>query len=168
MNMSATTNMELHLVRVHGEAPDNPIEALYTLFMDKMESNRITSQEKEGIGEYYRIIESRGLPAYQWMVEAINVLGKKDRQKRNIRYLVGIIRGWLKFGFGHLPSQEERDVVDFFEDVIGQEASQEAIHMIKQAMGKYGVVKLTRAIAKVETDKGLYMMVGLNSILESL
>lgn len=157
----------LQLVEAHGVTPKDPIYHLVDLYKEKCQLGSITMGEREAIGEYYRVIENRGLPAYQWMSEVFCVIGKKEKQKRNIRYAIGIIRSWLKFGFGHIPSQEERDVLEFFEEVIGQEASPEAVHKIQQLMGEHGVVKVTRLIAKLEHDRSLFIILGIESILNS-
>jgi len=168
MSAIQSKTVALQLVQTHGETPKDPLSSLNDLFLEKTRHHTLSMHDREAIGEYYRVIENRGLPAYQWMAEVFTMLGKKEMQKRNMRYAVGILRSWLKFGFGHIPSAEERDILAFFEEVIGQEASPEAVHMIQQAMGEHGVVKLTRAIAKVEQDKGVFMMTGIAGILSKL
>lgn len=137
----------------YGEVPDLPIPFLVDMFKQRVGVDP-TQDDKEAIGEYYRIIESRGLPAYYWMCEVLHVLSKKTVKKRTMRYACGMIRQWLVYGFGHIPTSEEADILDFFAEVVEQEVSQTAGHIIQELMGRYGVVKVARGIADVKDYKG--------------
>jgi hypothetical protein len=161
-----TESTALQLVEAHGPTPENPIRVLEDLYKEKCGKDIINMSDKEAIGEYYRVIENRGLPAFQWMSEVFNVISKKSPQKRNIRYAIGIIRSWLKFGFGHIPSEEERDILDYFEELLGTEASPEAVAMIQTMLGRYGCVKVTRMIAQLEDKKDISMLAFVSVMLD--
>lgn len=141
--------------------PDNDAEAIVRLgdiFKDLM--GHISIEIRDGIGEYYRILSNRGLPAYEWLLEAFHVASKKEDHKRNFPYVVGMIRCWMKYGFGHIPSQEEEEVVSYFEEVTGTEVTPQARLVIQYLMGTYGAIKVTRMIGSLERDRDLsYLMV---------
>lgn len=114
---------------------------------------------RDGIGEYYRILANRGLPSYEWILEAMHVASKKDDNKRNFPYVVGMLRMWMKFGFGHIPSQEEEEVVNYFEEVTGTEVTPQTRLLLQNLMGTYGAIKVTRMIGSLERDRDLsYLM----------
>lgn len=129
------------------------LEMLCNVFKDLMQYNFITNEVREGISEYYRLIQNRGLPAYEWMLEAFHVVSKKVSEKRNFPYVIGILRGWLKFGFGHIPSQEEEEIVDYFQEVTGTEVSSDTRQILQNLMGRYGVVRMTRVISSLPKEK---------------
>jgi hypothetical protein len=142
------------------------IAALGDIFRDLM--GHVTVEIRDGIGEYYRILSNRGLPAYEWLLEAFHVASKKEDHKRNFPYVVGMIRCWMKYGFGHIPSQEEEEVVSYFEEVIGKEVTPQARLIIQHLMGVYGAIKVTRMIGYLERDqdRSILMAQALRHLLE--
>lgn len=128
------------------------LDVLCNIFKDLMQYNFITSEVREGVSEYYRLIQNRGLPAYEWILEAFHVVSKKNVEKRNFPYVIGMLRGWLKFGFGHMPSQEEVEIVDYFQEVTGTEVSYETRQMLQNMMGRYGVIRMTRMISSLSNE----------------
>lgn len=127
-----------------------------------------TADVKDGIGEYFRLLSNRQLPAFEWILEAIHVASKKDDHKRNFPYVVGMIRSWMKYGFGHIPSQEEEEVVSYFEEVTGVEVLPQTRLVIQNLMGVYGAIKVTRMIAHLERNHDISMLMAhvLKSSLE--
>lgn len=145
---------------------EEAIEELARIFQTLM--GECPDEVKDGIGEYYRILTNRHLPAFEWMAEAFHVVSKKEEQKRNFRYVVGMLRSWMKYGFGYIPSQEEAELVSYFEEVTGTETSTQARLMLQHLMGVYGVIKVTRMIGYLEkeADHSYIMAQALKTLLE--
>jgi len=143
------------------------IDKLVRIFKNLM--GECPVEVKNGIGEYYRILANRQLPAFEWMAEAFHVASKKEEQKRNFRYVVGMLRSWMKFGFGHIPSQEEEEVVNYFEEVTGTRVTPQARLLIQYLMGTYGAIKVTQMIGKLEKECDVSMLMAqiLKSYLEN-
>jgi hypothetical protein len=114
-----------------------------------------TTEIQDGIGEYYRILTNRELPAFEWLLEAFHVASKKDDRKRNFPYVVGMIRCWMKYGFGHIPSQEEDEVISYFEEVTGTEVTPQTRLLIQNLMGTYGAIKVTRMVGGLERGRDI-------------
>ena len=122
------------------------ITALYKMYQDLYGENVLTTVIEQGIEEQYFLIKSRGLPAYSWMAQAFHIVSKKSGEKRTFRYIVGMLRQWLKWGYGHLPSDEEEEIIDYFEEVTNESVNMESRDIIKKLMGQYGAIKVTRSI----------------------
>lgn len=131
---------------------DEAVQMLCKIFKELMGYNFLTQEVQDGIAEYYKILKTRELPAFEWMIEAFHAASRKSPEKRNFPYVIGMLRTWMKYGFGHVPSQEEEDVIDYLEEVIRQPVSPDARHIIQHLMGTYGAIKVTRMIAAL--DKG--------------
>lgn len=143
------------------ETPKNDreaIESLIQVFKGILGNGGISSDVKDGIGEYFRILSNRHLPAFEWLLEAFHVASKKEDQKRNFPYVVGMIRYWMKYGFGHIPSQEEEEVVGFFEDTTGTEVTPKTRMLIQNLMGTYGSIKVAIMIANLSGNQDLSML----------
>ncbi|MDH6674265.1 hypothetical protein M2277_004957 [Paenibacillus sp. LBL] len=113
---------------------------------------RMTIAEGEGIAEYYRSLKAKGLPAYLWMQEAIHVLSKKHRNKQSFRYFVGILRHWTLYGFGHIQSEEEDDIIEYFMEcskLNSEEVSAHSRSRLRNILGSYGVVTLSKILNEV-------------------
>lgn len=132
------------------------IAELARIFQDLM--GECSVEVKDGIGEYYRILTNRQLPAFEWMLEAFHVASKKEDHKRNFRYVIGMIRQWMKYGFGHIPSQEEEEVVGYFEEVTGTEVTPQARLVLQNLMGTYGAIKVTMMIGRLEKESDMSML----------
>lgn len=152
--------------------PKNDQEALDTLarVYQELFKEDPPQEIKDGIAEYYRLLQCRGLPAYSWILEALHVTSKKEDGKRNFSYAVGMLRMWMRYGFGHIPNQEEDDVVDYFEEVTGQEVTIQARRVIQQLLGEYGCIKTTKAIAELhhKEDLSLILALHLKSLLDDI
>lgn len=144
---------------------EGEIQALEHTYHQKM--GNCDTNEREAIGEYYRMIEARRLPAYEWMMEAIHVTGKKEEGKRNINYMIGIIRKWLTHGFGYIPSMEEELIVGYIEEDYGVTLNSKARADLLSMLGKYGVVRLTREVSKVDIDLSEAIITALESRLDN-
>lgn len=142
-----------HYISKYGR-PDTDEEAvrqLCVIYRDLFDVVVLSKDVSDGIGEYYRLIKHRGLPAFEWMLEAIHVTSKKSQEKRNFKYIVGMLRQWLKYGFGHIPNAEESEIMDYFEETVGVAVSTEARSVIENLMGTYGAIKVTRMIGSLES-----------------
>jgi hypothetical protein len=150
----------------YGE-PKNDIEAVRLLGTAYKELiGNLSSDTQEGIAEYYRIIANRGLPAFHWMVESFHVVSKKAGDKKTFNYVVGMLRSWLKNGFGHIPSTEEDDVVRFMQEVIGCELSVEARQVVQTLLGLYGATKTSFMLNGLkDVDYSYFMALSLRDLL---
>lgn len=156
-NNATTNSMREYYEKQYGKPKNDneAIETLVTIFKELMDIPVISQDNREGIAEYYRVIKQRDLPAYVWLLEAFHVASKKAPEKRNFNYIVGMIRQWLKWGFGHIPSQEEEEVIDYFEEVVGEKISPKGRVVMQNLMGTYGAIKVARIIGKLERDVGM-------------
>ncbi|WP_027417064.1 hypothetical protein [Aneurinibacillus terranovensis] len=159
-----------YYIRRYGKpANDNEaIELLADIFKELMDSQTVTMEIKDGIADYYHILLNRDVPAFEWMVEAFHVTSKKDSHKRNFPYVCGMLRQWLKHGYGHIPSQEEEDIINYFEEVSGEETTMEARWLIKKYMATYGAIKVTRMIGSLHksNDVSYIMALVLGELLQ--
>ncbi len=147
--------------------PKNDLEAIKMLCLIYKDLIGNPSVEvTEGIAEYYRLITSRGLPAFYWLVEAFHVISKKAKEKQTMPYIIGMLRSWMKHGFGHIPSSEEEDVVNYVQEVVGTELSSDARNMIQTLLGTYGAVKCAIATSELkDCDVTYYMVLSLKDVL---
>ncbi|MGG3801230.1 hypothetical protein [Metabacillus fastidiosus] len=78
-----------------------------------------------------------------------------------------MLKNWIKYGFGHMPNQEEDEIVTYFEEVTGFEITYKARRVLQTLIGKYGVIKVTRMIneLKADTDKSLILILHLQIIV---
>lgn len=146
---------------------NDAIKKLITIY-DDLFGEPATQTVRDAIAEYYRIISSRDLPAYEWILEALHVTSKKDKEKRNFPYCVGMLRSWLKYGFGHIPNQEEDEIVEYFEEITGCEMTLQARRVLQNLMGKYGAIKVTRMLNELkDQDKAYMLMLYLQKIMDN-
>lgn len=161
-------SMSQYYTNKYGNPTDDndAIYKLTTIFKDLF-SDIPDQGVKDGIAEYYRIISNRDLPAYLWILESLHVTSKKEKSKRNFPYCVGMLRTWMKYGFGHIPNQEEDELVEYFQEVTGLTVSFKARRIIQTMMGKYGLIKVTRMINDLNgnMDKSLIMMLQLDVMM---
>lgn len=152
--------------------PANDEEAVYFLqeiFKEQLKKSFLTMSDKEGLEEQYNLLMSRNLPAFKWIAEAIHIVSKKEEGKQNLRYIVGMMRHWMKWGYGHIPSEEEDELTDYFEEVTQLEMSPQARSVMKTLMGEYGGIKIARMMPKLkeEEDFSLILMQRLSLILNN-
>lgn len=169
MKNNQIISMSQYYTNKYGTPTDDndAIYKLTTIYKDLF--GEIPAQDvKDGISEYFRIISNRELPAYLWILESLHVTSKKDKSKRNFPYCVGMLRTWMKYGFGHIPNQEEDELVEYFAEVTGFTVSYKARRIVQTLMGKYGLIKVTRMIneLKGETDKSLLIMLQLDALMD--
>jgi hypothetical protein len=127
-----------------------------------------TPDVNEAIAEYYRLITARDLPAFYWLIESFHVVSKKDTGKQTMAYTIGILRSWLKFGFGHIPSSEEDDVLAYIQEKLGVRLSQDAQKVVQSLLGNYGAVKCTIGVAELkEGDYSYFVALTLKNVLEN-
>lgn len=126
------------------------IELIVRVYSDRIQLANDTTIE--GIREYYNILNERGADALLWLLEAITCASKKHGDKRNFGYIVGMLRNWMKNGFGHIPSQEFDQVCSFIEEDFDISLSREARQQVSNLLGKHGAVAVTRALSKAQFD----------------
>ncbi|QNR70480.1 hypothetical protein IAQ67_28640 (plasmid) [Paenibacillus peoriae] len=134
------------------------IETLILVFKDILGDGSISNDVKDGIGEYFRILANRNLPAFEWLLEAFHVASKKEDHKRNFPYVVGMVRYWMKFGFGHIPAQEEEEVISYFEEVTGVGVTPRSRMLIQNLMATYGSIKVTIMISDLNVNKDISVL----------
>jgi hypothetical protein len=160
-------SLQQHYFDKYG-APTNDLEAtalLNTIYSELI--SPLTPEVAEGIAEYYRIISTRGLPAFHWLVESFHMVSKKARSKQTFPYVVGMLRSWMKFGFGHVPNSEETDVVSFLEEVTEVEVSVNARRVIQNLLGTFGAIKCAICIPELKgMDFSYYVALSLKDVLE--
>jgi hypothetical protein len=150
--------LETYYEKEYGKPKDDndAIEILQRVYRNKVRHSISTIEIRQGIAEYYRVLATKGLPAFVWMLEAIHSLAKKNPNKQTFPYMIGMIRQWMIHGFGHMPSQEEDEVTNYFLEITClPEASVNAKRIIKNLMGTYGIVKLTRSIGELNDGMSL-------------
>lgn len=152
-NADVTAALKNYYANVYGTPKDDEdaLKTIREIFKEKMGYSFLKMDDQEALGEYYRMVLGRGLPAYEWVLEAIHVAGKKDPEKKNIRYVIGIIRDWLKNGFGHMPTDEETHIFEYFGEHTTHQPSDQAAAIIRRLMGTYGSVRVTRMIGQLTT-----------------
>jgi hypothetical protein len=159
MTNEQITTMTQYYEKRYGkpEGDVDSIEKLCTIYGDLF--GEVAPQPiRDGIGEYFRILSSRELPAYLWILEALHVTSKKEKSKRTFSYCVGMLRSWMKYGFGHIPNQEEDELVEYFEEVTGLTVTVNARRVLQKLLGTYGVVKVTRMINELRNNKDMAFM----------
>lgn len=170
MTEKQITDMNEYYIRKYGkpESENDAIKKLCSIYKDLF-GEEPTQEIKEGIAEYYRILVGRDLPAFSWILEALHVTSKKDASKKNFPYVVGMLRTWMKYGFGHIPNQEEEDLVEHFKEITGQEMSYQARRVLRNLMGKYGCVKVAIMLSELKTglDLSLFYMNKLQEICDA-
>jgi hypothetical protein len=151
LNKEQFDSLKEHYDTLYGEEPltdKEVIERLDNVFHKVMHSANL-SDLKQRIAEQYRWLKSQGVPAYYWMLEAFHVTSKKKYGKRTFNYAVGMLRNWLRYGFGYMPTQEENELVEYLEEMIDMELSYESKRLLKQYMSHFGTIKVTRMIGTI-------------------
>jgi hypothetical protein len=166
LEQKTTQTLEEYYYEKYG-TPKSDLEAVRLLSTAYEELiGGITPEISEGIAEYYRIIAHRGFPPFHWIIESFHVVSKKEPSKRNFKYVVGMLRSWMRNGFGHIPTQEEDDVVSFMQEIIGCELTYEARQVIQSLLGTYGATKIAYMIHELKNvDYSYYMALSLKDIL---
>lgn len=124
-------------------------EGIVAFYTERM--GNPTPGELEGLQEYWNMLEGRDLDAYVWLHEAITIASKKNSDKRHFQYIVGMLRNWIKFGFGNIPSDEERNLLIQVEEKLGDiTLSDKARTVFYRMMGNYGCIRTL--VALFQTD----------------
>lgn len=166
---SQNLTMSQHYINKYGEPKDN-YDATYLLVSvyEELLEETATQEVRDGIAQYYKMLSNRELPAYEWILECLAITSKKEKSKRNFAYCVGMLRSWMTYGFGHIPNQEEDELVDYFQEVTGFAVNYKSRRILQSLMGKYGVIKITKMIGALKDDeeKSLVMMLHLQALME--
>ena len=143
------------------------LELIKDVYTERVNENA-TQGEIEALGEYYRMVQGRNLDAFEWLMEAILVTAKKEPAKRNVPYMAGMLRKWLVYGFGYIPTQEEEMLANFIEEDFNITLNRHARNILQEILGKYGAVNLTRLISKEgsEIDLSVGIMLAIKNHIE--
>lgn len=137
----------------YGLQPRNDFESirkLHSIYSKVMGIEVISQEEKDGIGEYYRKIQKRNQPAYYWILDAIHITSRKSKERRIFRYMIKILKNWMNYGYGYVPSEEEAEITSYFEDVVGTSIPSDIRYIIGELMSSYGAVTVTRMIGELK------------------
>lgn len=143
----------------HGAPPDNDydtIRKIHGIYVSVMGVERMTTEEKDGLANYYKNLKQRGAPAYYWILDAIYITSRKSEIKRKFEYLIGILKKWRTHGYGYTPSSEETEIVDYFEEVVGEPLPDSHRHLISDLMTSFGAVAVTRLIGSLQHHSKSY------------
>lgn len=143
------------------------LQIIVDIYRERINAD-ISQHEVEALGEYYRTVKGRKLDAFEWMVEAVTVVSKKETGKRNIPYISGMIRNWLVYGFGYIPTKEEEMVAKFIEEDFGITLNRHARNILQELIGKYGSINLTRVVTREgqDIDLSVGIMLAIKNHLE--
>lgn len=108
-----------------------------------------STDDIEGLEEQYLIIRSRGQDPVTWLTTMIKEIAKKSPQKRQINYLIGMIRNRLNKGWGTLRSEDEELIIHEIEELLNTQLSMNQRTAIYRIMGSYGSVRLSINVHKV-------------------
>jgi len=156
MTNEQIVSMNDYYAKKYGQPIDDndAISKLVSAYKDLF--NEVPNQStKDGIAEYYRLIKNRDLPAYLWIIESMHVTSKKEKDKRTFSYCIGMLRAWMKNGFGHIPNQEEDELVNYFEEITGFEVTYNTRKILQSLMGNYGLIKVTRMMGEMTSNLDL-------------
>lgn len=115
-----------------------------------------TINEAEVLLEQYNILKSRKLPAKDWLIRIIVEISKKGPEKRNIQYLIGMVRNRMNHGWGVLKSQEEQLITSKLEEVIGRKIPQNLYEKIYEMISSYGSTRMAFAIHKISLEDAIF------------
>ncbi|MGG1263883.1 hypothetical protein [Brevibacillus laterosporus] len=170
------TNEELVLLKQtyderHGLKPESDydcIRKLHAIYASVMGIERMSQEEKDGIADYYRRIRQKGVPAYYWLIDAIYITSRKGEGKKKFEYLIGILKKWMKYGYGFVPSDEENEIVDYFEEIVGEDLEDSHRYIMGELITGYGAVAVTRMIGSLDHHSKSYAYLTLlRDLLES-
>lgn len=142
------------------------IRKLHSIYPRVMDTPTMTKEEADGIAYYYRILEKNNLPAYYWILDAIHVTARKIQAKKKFNYLIGTIKNWMKYGYGHAPSDELFEIIDYFEEIAEDVVPDDLRQMLTEMMAHYGAIQVTRMIGSLRTiNKSRLYVLGLKDLL---
>ena len=142
---------------------DRTVETILKMYNERIED--LDSHRADRLKEYCQFIKTAREKAgkddwFNWMHQGImTVANKSTVDQRNIAYLIGIYKRWLKSGFGAFYNEEEDKLKDFFTLTFGVDLSPAAEKLFSELVQDYGITYATIAVAtskaQVETDLSL-------------
>jgi len=118
------------------------IAKLFKYYRNKI-NHYMQTNEQEGITEMYYWLNTRQVDSCKYIMAAIDIFSRKgDNIKTNFGYLVTIVRNWITYGFGYMPTKEEQVVSDMFEEVLKIKMSPMAKAKIIALISEYGMSKV--------------------------
>lgn len=136
------------------ESEKDAIDKLVNVFLNDVAYGNINKEvATEAITEQYMWLTSKKIPAYLWILEAMISVSRKAYNKRNLNYIVGILRYWSEWGIGQTPSKGEETVLDYFEEVAEVTLSGASRQIVQSLMGAHGAVNTTRAIGEMKYEE---------------
>lgn len=125
------------------------ISKIIEIYKTKLGVQHLTEQEVGGLISYYTEISRLNQPAYYWMIDAIQILARKNNSKKTIKYYVSMLKKWMTYGYGYTPKSEEAEIVDYFEEVTSHEVPNDYRHIFNELMAEYGGIAATRMIGNL-------------------
>jgi hypothetical protein len=134
-------------------------------------------KEKEyrtAIHETYRTVEGKGFNARQWVTDAIHITQRhyqKEHLQDPVGYYVGVLRHSLIYGFGHIPSAEQKEIEETFGAEFDVGLSDAARRLLSQLNMEYGALKVMRILLQhsdeiAKDDRSLAYAERLGRVLE--
>lgn len=142
----------------YGEKPDSEFESLCKIhgIYGHVMGLDVTKGEIEELNRIYKTISGTGSPAYYWIIEAIHIASRRSEVKDKFDYIIGTLRKWLNNGYGYMPSSEEAEIIDYFEEVVGEDMPDSHKYLVADLMNGYGSVAVTRAIGSLSQHSKSY------------
>jgi len=136
--------IDLEEVKIENESDihEKNIAKLFKYYRSKI-NHYMQTNEQEGITEMYYWLNTRQVDSCKYIMAAIDIFSRKgDNIKTNFGYLVTIVRNWITYGFGYMPTKEEQVVSDMFEEVLKIKMSPMAKAKLVILISEYGMSKV--------------------------
>lgn len=135
----------------HGVQPSSDYESIRVLhsLYSSMIDPVMSQEEKDGIGHYYRSIKGRNEPAYYWILDAIYIVSRKSNTKKKFGYFVSILKNWMKYGYGYIPSDELSEIISYFEETTNTEVPDQMRKSFNELLSTFGAVGVTRMVGSL-------------------
>lgn len=150
----------------------------FQLKSDKEHSRKIGevwSLFKERINEYpapgdyvnvekwYAQLVGLGKPADEWIKEAIVIAGSKTKEsKRSLGYVVGIIKGWLRYGYKSDLHHEQISVMDIFGELYpSRTVTDDVRNKLLHLLDTHGIARTVAELFKhqsISDDPGILLL----------
>jgi hypothetical protein len=149
-NYTATSQLGLSLPKP-GTYAEN-VNGIIDMFKERI-NPKAGENEVMRLREWYDKLSAQGVPAYQWMVEAIaNCSTKVNASQRTIAYLIGILKSWATYGFGSDYSSEAKKLFERFESRFNTQLSDAARRHLMGIIERNGIVDTLAGIFEMELE----------------
>jgi hypothetical protein len=116
-------------------------------------TNYIQPNDEKGLHEIYNWLKTRNVDANKYIIDAIDIFSRKDQEvKKNIGYLINIIRNWVSYGYGYMPTKEDNLICDLFEKSLNVKLSYVAKNKLINLLSDHGLINLSFLIGRELTN----------------